>query len=364
MIRVTAAALAASLALGACTSSSTGSVDPVPSGSATLTASDEPSGDPTATEEPGPVFSPPPAGPRHPGGQAAPTPGPSRLSELEMATPEEFATGLVAVDPQTGTISWYDGLGWSSFDVDAALDALAWATDDLGGVLVQSADRAVWHLEPLSDEPSLVLPSPGTDASIVQRLVGGGFVDGARQALVEQGIVRDPQTAQTDLVGVDIDDGRETVLIPGVGGWEAVVAGASIEGDVAVVALYAEAFGIAFTHDLVTGRETSLVEDEFVSILADADVEDAVVAWALVEDDAGDAELRRSDLDGGVQDSEPLPLHDAPWAQFASLRGRQLATALDGSTIVRLDPADDWRRLEPDVDVPGLITIAPGFALG
>ncbi len=369
MRRSLALLAAGALALGACsggddvivTSSPTASSSNVETGGLDADPSPAPSGSPSAS--PSPSSTPEPS--------TSPTevdePADEELSEaqrLDRISPSEAAIGLVVVDPLTGAVSWFDGFGFATFDVDAALDATSWAMDGAGGLLLQSSSRAIWHLPEPSDEPELLMSGPGEDWMINQNLVGGGLIDGRPHAFVESGTVDQPETTSSDLVSVDIATGEVELVEPTVTGWESAIGDASLVGVHLLMTYYAESFGGVTWQNQRTGAQRLLGEGELIEIHSTLDPAPRGVpnAYMLMEEDdfSGWTLVTRA-LEGDAFDVSHLPDHPQRYRDVAVFDEFVLASG-DELTLVRTDSFSPWRVL--DVSLSGYVVLAPGLPLG
>ncbi len=318
---------------------------PSPSASASASSTPEPSASPTVVEEP----------------------TEEELSEaqrLDRITPEEVAIGLVVVDPLTGAVSWFDGFGFTTHDVDAALDATSWAMDGAGGLLLQSASRAIWHLPEPGDDPDLLLSGPGDDWTINQNLVGGGLVEGRPTAFVESGTVDQPETTSSDLISVDVSTGEVGLIEPTITGWESGLGDASLVGVHLLMTYYAEGFSGVSWQNQRTGAQRLLGEGEQTEIHSalDPSPRSAPNAFMLMEDDdfSGWTLVTRA-LEGDGFEVSHLPDHPQRYRDLAVYDELILASG-DELTLVKSDSFSPWRVL--DVDLPGYVVLAPGLPIG
>lgn len=361
-MRTAAALTAGMLVLGACTQDAA-SPEPAPTVTVTVTESSTAAPRPTATDGSQPIEAPP--NDVQPG-----TAAPGSVASLETVAPDELDVALVAVDIDTGTVSWHDGFGWQSFDVDAALDAGAWFTDGGGGLVIESIDGTIWHLIPFSDEPTKVLdPPPDEDDQgrrIQSRLVGAGILADQQVVIVEQGIVTDPEGTTADLVAYDLEGRSDRVLLEDSSGWESGTGTALPIGNRLAVTFFAEAFGSVQAIDLATdGRDEIVgVFDRNIAVGVGESEFGEDAAFALVEPRGNDLPwtlLSREFLDFAQVTATSLPMGDGGWDRVSSAQGREVI-ASDGVAIVANEFGFGWLRLEQTV--PGIVVVADDLAIG
>jgi hypothetical protein len=352
---------AAGLLLGACaTESAVSSPQTSPSASETESSSGSSSSTPSSSG----LETPPQPTPQ-PSVQPG-TAAPGSVAALETMDPSEVGAALVAVDVSTGTVSWYDGFVWQAFDVDAALAPSGWATDGEGGLFLQDETQNIWHLEPFSDEPTLLLEGPPPDANIGSRLVGGGLLDGRRNAYVEQGTHVNPESATADLLAFDLDGRADRTLFTDVAGWESGIGEVHIAEGAAVITFFAECQGSVFVRDLDTAEARSVArgtectdirstvgrsafgEAAALAIVASLDED---LPWTLAVRSLGDFE---------ETEVSSLPMHTDRWLRISAVESRALVSA-NGIAIFR-DLFGTWRRIT--LDVPGVVVAADGLAIG
>ncbi len=378
MRRVTAALLGTALALTACggdegpDAAPTAATTSAPAVAPTLDALDPAAADDGAGDEASPsssaseVAASPSPEPSATASDGDDAPTASEAERLEPMAPDELAIGLVVVDAPTGAVSWFDGFDFLTFDVDAALDGQRFEADGAGGLVIEAADRSLWHLPEPSDDPALLLRGPGEDWTVVQSLVGAGLRDGRPTAWLELGTVSDPENTTSDLVALDLATGKQEVVLEAVSGWESGLGDASVGEEHLLLTVFAEGWvGVDARRRKKLDEPRLVYEDNFVEVHSTLDTARGrdTDAWLLVQDDdfAGWTVARR-DLAGDDFDLDRVPDHDQVVHDLAVHKGAVVVSG-EELTLVRPDPyGGPWFRLE--VEVPGVVVLAPGFALG